>query len=176
MPAPERRPATLAEARALAHPLRQRILRLCLDEELTNKQLADRLRVDPGSLIHHVRKLVATGFLAPGEIRTGARGALEKPYRSTRKSWALHVEDSAEELNVSLAAIDAFRAEVAEAGSESLAGLMRIAATLNETSLDEVTTRLSELVHELAERPPDSDGRPYGIFVGVHRRAWPAPE
>lgn len=44
-----RRPATPAEAKALGHPLRLRIMRLCLVEELTNKQLADRLDRDPGT-------------------------------------------------------------------------------------------------------------------------------
>src|ERR687886_1929600 len=90
----ERRAATQAEARALTHPLRQRILRLCLDEELTNKQLADRLGADPGTVIHHVRKLVSTGFLAAGDVRRGARGALEKPYRATGKSWTIDIGET----------------------------------------------------------------------------------
>ena len=33
--------AARPEAKALAHPLRMRILRLCLDQALTNKQLAE---------------------------------------------------------------------------------------------------------------------------------------
>jgi len=36
----KKRQATAAEAKALANPLRLRILRLCLDEALTNKELA----------------------------------------------------------------------------------------------------------------------------------------
>src|SRR6266542_3000990 len=51
-------------------------MRLCLDQELTNKQLAERLGKDPGTLLHHVRILVKAGFLAPGESRNGAHGAL----------------------------------------------------------------------------------------------------
>ena len=39
----DRRPATRAEARALAPTMRLRVLRLCLDEALTNRDLADRL-------------------------------------------------------------------------------------------------------------------------------------
>ena len=39
----ERRPATEQEARTLASPLRLRILRLCLDVSLTNKEIAERL-------------------------------------------------------------------------------------------------------------------------------------
>jgi hypothetical protein len=38
------RPPTLQEARALAHPVRLRILRLCLDEAQTNKELANARR------------------------------------------------------------------------------------------------------------------------------------
>ncbi|HEV8373300.1 MAG TPA: winged helix-turn-helix domain-containing protein, partial [Actinomycetota bacterium] len=82
----ERRAATPEEARALANPLRLRILRLSLDQALTNKQLAERLGMDPGTVLHHVRTLVRTGFLAAEAVRQGERGALEKPYRATGKS------------------------------------------------------------------------------------------
>ena len=49
-------PATPAEAKALAHPLRMRILRLCL-EALTNKQLADWLGRGQGAGQHRLRQL-----------------------------------------------------------------------------------------------------------------------
>jgi predicted transcriptional regulator len=75
----DRRAATLEEARALAHPVRLRILRMCLDEARTNKDLASRLGLPAGSVLHHVRTLVATGFLLEGEHRRGPRGTTEKP-------------------------------------------------------------------------------------------------
>ncbi len=81
----ERREATPAEFKAMAHPLRLRILRLCLHDALTNKEIADRLGQDPATTLHHVRTLCATGFLSAEPPRTGKRGALEKPYRATRK-------------------------------------------------------------------------------------------
>ena len=74
-------------ARALASPLRMRILRLCLHESRTNKELAEELAVNPGSLRHRVRSLVATGFLVAEEPRAGARGAREIPYRAIGRSW-----------------------------------------------------------------------------------------
>ena len=74
-------------ARALASPVRWRILRACMPEALTNKELADLLGVNPGSMLHHVRTLVAAGFLAPGEVRRGSRNAVEIPYRTTRLVW-----------------------------------------------------------------------------------------
>src|SRR5688572_1259636 len=85
----ERREATVREAKAMAHPLRLRILRLCLHQELTNKQLAERLGRDPGTVLYHVRHLTDAGLLEQGAIRTGESGALEKPYRSTGLSWWL---------------------------------------------------------------------------------------
>src|SRR4051812_28129656 len=91
---PRRREATPEEAKAMANPLRLRILRLCLYESLTNKELAARLDKDPGTLLHHVRTLVDTGFLVADPVRAGAHGALEKPYRATGKSWTLSVTDS----------------------------------------------------------------------------------
>jgi predicted ArsR family transcriptional regulator len=171
MASTQRRPATPAEARALAHPLRLRILRHCWDEELTNKQLADRLGADPGTVIHHVRTLVATGFLVPGAVRTGPRGALEKPYRATGKSWTLNV---GEVENASLALVDAFRAELAEAGDGAVEALSRFALTLDDEARDDFVRRLSSLVEEFVHREPDEGGRPYGVLIAVHRRAWPA--
>lgn len=77
-----------ARARALSSPVRWRILRTCLEQSLTNKELADLLGVNPGSMLHHVRTLVATGFLEAGEIRRGARNSIEIPYRTTDLVWA----------------------------------------------------------------------------------------
>ncbi|HLH47577.1 MAG TPA: hypothetical protein VKV25_10475, partial [Acidimicrobiales bacterium] len=44
-----RRAATLEEARALANPLRLRILRLCLDQARTNAELAALLALQPAT-------------------------------------------------------------------------------------------------------------------------------
>lgn len=77
-----------ARARALSSPVRWRILRTCMDQALTNKELADLLGVNPGSMLHHVRTLVSTGFLEAGETRRGARNAIEIPYRTTDLVWA----------------------------------------------------------------------------------------
>jgi predicted ArsR family transcriptional regulator len=166
----KRRPATPEEARALAHPLRMRILRLCLDQALTNKQLAERLGRDPGTVLHHVRTLVNTGFLVPEEVRQGERGALEKPYRATGTSWSLSLEDTGVETTASQAMLDAFLAELAEAGPEAATGFNRLAVTLNKASLEELQRRLHAILDEFARRPADPDGEPYGLLLAMHRR------
>jgi DNA-binding transcriptional ArsR family regulator len=170
-----RRPATAAEAKALAHPLRMRILRLCLDQALTNKQLAEWLGKDPGTVLHHVRTLVNTGFLVPGEVRQGDKGALEKPYRATGKSWTLSLEESpaAEEATATQAMLEAFLAELAEAGPDAATSFNRLALTLNKASLDELLARVIAILDDFVTRGPDPDGEPYGLMFAMHRR--PAP-
>jgi DNA-binding transcriptional ArsR family regulator len=167
-----RRPATAAEAKALAHPLRMRILRLCLDRSLTNKQLAEWLEKDPGTVLHHVRTLVSTGFLVPDEVRQGEKGALEKPYRATGKSWTLSLEESPLPQDVDAQAmLEAFQAELAEAGPGASAGFNRLALTLSEASRSELESRVLAILDEFLTRPPDPDGEPYGLLFAMHRRA-----
>jgi DNA-binding transcriptional ArsR family regulator len=171
-----RRPATAAEAKALVHPLRMRILRLCLDRSLTNKQLADWLGKDPGTVLHHVRTLVKSGFLVPDEVRQGEKGALEKPYRATGKSWTLSLEESPVPEGIDAQAmLEAFQAELAEAGPGAAAGFNRLALTLNKASREELESRVLAILDEYVTRPPDPDGEPYGLLFAMHRRS-PGPD
>jgi DNA-binding transcriptional ArsR family regulator len=161
------RPATAEEARALANPLRLRILRLCLNESMTNEELAARLGRDAGTVLHHVRLLVETGFLAPDEERRGARGAVERPYRSTGKSWTLDVGVAEGDTGI-LAMVDAFRAELAETPDGDVFNLSRLAVRLRPETRDAFATRIMDLVNELHDAD-DPEGEPYGVLTGLHR-------
>src|SRR6185436_17191183 len=86
---------TPAQIKAVASPLRLRILRLCNDREWTNKELADRLERDPATILHHLRLLVDAGLIEAMDVRQGKSGAYEKPYRSTGISWQLSFERAA---------------------------------------------------------------------------------
>jgi len=169
----ERRPATADEARALSNPLRLRILRLCLDRALTNEELAARLGLNAGTVLHHVRLLVRTGFLAPEGERRGARGSIERPYRATGKSWTLDVgeeEGTGKTSTGTLALIDAFRAEVAEASPQAIMNTSRLGVRLTAPQLAAFGERIMSLVNDLKEAD-DPAGEPYGFLVGMHRRA-----
>lgn len=161
-----RRLATRAEARALAHPLRLRILRLCLDEAMTNRELADRLRQQPATVLYHVRTLVRTGFLVAQPERRGHRGAREIPYRASGKSWTLSFESDA---GAELAMIDAFRAELIEAGPEALLESSRLGMRLRPADLERLERRIGEAVAE-AHAASHPDGEPVSLYVGLHRR------
>ncbi|HEY8548283.1 MAG TPA: winged helix-turn-helix domain-containing protein [Acidimicrobiales bacterium] len=162
--------ATPEEFKAMAHPLRLRILRLCLHEALTNKQIADRLGADPATTLHHVRMLLNTGFLAVEEVRTGARGALEKPYRATRKSWTLSVSRPEDQRAGELAVLDALRAELVALDPADVLESVRLGVKLGRAQVDELLARIRALVTELAEAPEDPDGEAYGFYVNLHRQ------
>lgn len=163
------RSATLAEARALAHPLRLRILRLCLDQALTNKELATRLERRPATVLHHVRALLATGFLAEEPSRPGPRGAREKPYRATGKSWRMDVTDTGEASAVRRAVLDAVAAEIDEAGEEAVLESARMALRLQPAELDNLQRRLRDLIGDYS-RSDDPAGDPVAMLIMLHRR------
>ena len=165
------REATPAEFKAMAHPVRLRILRLCLHEARTNKEIADRLGKDPATTLHHVRLLVDAGFLAAQPVRAGSRGALEKPYLATRKSWDLHVSRPEDQTTELLAVVDAFRAEVVEAGPDGWLAGARLGLKLSPEAAAELGDRIRALVQEYVDRPDDPDGEPHGLFVNLHRLA-----
>lgn len=160
------RDATPEEMRALGHPLRWRILRLTLNEPMTNKQIAERLERDPGTVLHHVRELVRTGFLAADDPRTGKRGALERPYRATGKSWRVRLQPSA---GTTVAIIDAVHDEVLEAGPDASISTVRLGVRLKPQDVEAVRARLVEMTNEI-NALDDPDGVPIGILAVVHRR------
>jgi predicted ArsR family transcriptional regulator len=161
----ERRPATEEEARTLASPLRLRILRLCLDVSLTNKEIAERLGRDPASVLYHVRRLVRTGFLVAEQERRGARGAREVPYRSTGKSWTLSVGESEDPRLATTTLVEAFVQDATRIGFDKVDST-RMGLRLTPEEYDELSRRMHELVEEFRLR--GSTGAPWSLFIGLH--------
>lgn len=170
----DRTPATAAQARALSSPIRLRILRLCLHDELTNQQLAARLGCDPSTLHYHARILVDAGILERAEPRHGPTGALEKPYRSTGRSWTLDI--GTDNADAAVAMVDAFRAELAEAGPKSIRSSSRFVLHLDDRIREEMLERIQALLDEYEatddERRAERQPRFGGLFV-IHQLASP---
>jgi hypothetical protein len=155
-----RRPATDEEGRALASSLRLRILRICL-EPRTNKQIAAVLGRDPATVLHHVRTLVRTGFLAPQDERQGSRGAREIPYLATRKSWLLSTPAQ------DRAMLDTFLEEVALVPADQVDST-RLGLRLSPADMAEFRDRLRDLLDEFAGRPEDPAAEAWSVFLAVH--------
>lgn len=166
----ERRRPTELEAKALAHPLRQEIVRLCGYQELTNKQLADRVGSDPGTVLHHVRLLVAAELLEAADVRTGPSGALEKPYRATGKTWWFDDPLSDAEPDVRFAPVASALADIREAGPDGLATFATFMLHLSEQDVAELDRRILAVLDEYIESDGERLDRPVhrGAFV-VHR-------
>ncbi|WP_285751290.1 winged helix-turn-helix domain-containing protein [Lentzea sp. NBRC 105346] len=157
-----RRKSTPDEVAALSSDLRLRIIRLTHERPLTNKELADRLQKDPATTLHHVRKLVATGFLEALPARAGNRGAKEIPYRSTGLSWEL--DNSENMVAVGQAMLHAFLGEVADVG----VGEVDMTRLVVHADPEELKRRLEALMRELAEEPADPEAPRVAIYLAVY--------
>jgi DNA-binding transcriptional ArsR family regulator len=132
------------QLKALGHPLRLRVLEVLSEsgEELTNRELAARLGVDPGHLHFHVKMLFTAGLI---ERVDSGRGR-EKPYRSV----AAHVRVSPE--LVSSGAANETRAAMldeVQRGWAANAGAGRFRAAQMTARLSEEDVR--ELYREFVE-------------------------
>lgn len=162
-PAPEGDEADLlAKGRALSSPLRLRILRLCLHQPRTNKEIAELLGINPASSLHHVRTLVRTGFLLAEERRKGRRGAAEVPYIASRKSWRAPVN------NVSPILIETFLQETKDLPPEDIE-VWRLGVKFNAARREEMLGKLRAVLDEYMALPPDDDGEATSLMIAHHR-------
>ena len=80
------------QLKALGHPLRVRVLEMLGaegEQQLTNRELAQRLGVDPGHLHFHVRMLLKAGLIELAEENGRGR---EKPYRAVARVFRVAPE------------------------------------------------------------------------------------
>jgi DNA-binding transcriptional ArsR family regulator len=142
------------QLKALGHPLRLRVLETLGSDDgeaLTNRELANRLGVDPGHLHFHVRMLLGAGLIELVE-RTGGR---EKPYRAVARNVRV-----APELIATGAANDARAAmldEVRHGWAEfASSGTFRSAQLNVRLDLDQVRELFREFVAKAAELEDES--------------------
>ena len=154
-------PAAQARIRALSSATRLRVLRLCAYESRTNKELAALLDVNPGTMLHHVRTLVQTGFLAAEPDRVGAQGAREVPYRATGLSWRTSLPGG------SLVMVETFLQQIEGLEGDELHTTW-LGLKLNDEHKEELEMRLYQLVQEFKDREPDADGDTYSLFTAFH--------
>lgn len=161
-----RRTADEAEAKALASPLRLRILRTTLHEPHTNKEIAELLGLNPASVLHHVRTLVDTGFLVEQPVRRGPRGSRERPYLASGKSFYVYSE-RVEEAGGQDLLVATFLQEIETLPPGSLDSA-RLGFRLAPDDLVDVRRRLSGLLDEIAAMPSDPEGEAWSLYLGLH--------
>ena len=137
------------QLKALGHPLRLRVLETLskdTDEPLTNRDLAQRLGVDPGHLHFHVRMLLRAGLI---ELASGGRGR-EKPYRAAARTVRVAPQLRAMASDVQAALLDEVQRGWTRWGpSGRFHGFQATARIAPE--------RLQELMREFFERCRDAE-------------------
>ncbi len=161
-----KRPADEAEAKAIASPLRLRILRIALHEPRTNKEIAEALGMNPASVLHHVRTLVDTGFLIEQPPRRGPRGSRERPSRAAGKSLSMEMGDM-EVVGGQDLLLRTFLDEVAQLPPGSLES-NRAAFRLSPADRHRVQSKLYAVLHEVAQLPSDPEGEPWSVYLAMH--------
>ena len=141
------------QLKALGHPLRLRVLEElgAHGESLTNRELAQRLGIDPGHLHFHVRMLHKAGLI---ELVDGGQRR-EKPYQSAARTIRVAPELTSAGLSGDLHA--AMLDEVQRGFSKfGLQGRFRGSQVTVKLSLDKARELLSEFNARLDEEEDES--------------------
>jgi DNA-binding transcriptional ArsR family regulator len=162
---------TPQELKALADPVRQRILGIIQSRPATAKQIADRLKTPPGTIGHHLQVLEAAG-LAQVVARRVVRGIVAKYY--TRTARIFNYNFSAEltgEVPTTVAFLTSARDELAEAlvdsGPDFPVKTAFPHARLTPERRDYYLRRLMELVDEFIAEPQGSEGAFFALSVAL---------
>jgi DNA-binding transcriptional ArsR family regulator len=152
------------QLKALGHPLRLRVLEMLGDggdEPLTNRELAERLGVDPGHLHFHVRMLLRAGLI---ERADGGKGR-EKPYRARARTVRVAPQLLSSRLTSDLQA--AMLDEVQRAFATSETGKFRSAQVTARVTPEQALELITDLV-EKASKLEDSSVDPLVITAMLH--------
>ena len=154
-------------AKALAHPLRTRILAALADRTASPSELAAELDVPLGVLSYHVRRLTALGFLKLVR-RVPRRGAVEHYYTATVRPRVSDEAWGATPAVVKQAHLDATLTQIgsdvaAAAGGGGFdvsdARASRVGAVVDEQGWLELAGELDGLVERIGKIEADSRER-----------------
>jgi DNA-binding transcriptional ArsR family regulator len=155
--------STPQQFKALAHPMRHRLLFTLGRGEATISQLAALLGSNKGNISHHLNVLAGAGLVQAAGTRT-VRGGTERYYR--RAFASLTYDDTA----TTEAAFRALAAEIAAA--EPGPFLMLRSLRLSPEHAQQLTATL----RDLAEQAGDGDDHPrYGLLLGLYQPAQAKP-
>ena len=161
------------QLKAIADPVRSRILGIIQTRPATAMQIAKRLGKSPGTIGHHLEVLEAAGLAQVVATRV-VHGITAKYFTRTARIFNFHFSpdvtgqtystmDIARTASRELVEALAAYGESAEAVLESGFPHIRVSAERARAYRDRLEKLLDELVHE----PLDPNGRVYGIFTAM---------
>jgi DNA-binding transcriptional ArsR family regulator len=160
------------QLKALGDPIRLRVLNIIRHQPATAKQLADRLQVSPGAMGHHLRVLLDAG-LAQVVARRLQRGIVASYYTRTARIFDYDLPpelkgDTPASLDILTQARDELAETLAEQDSEQftcIVGLPHV--RLSQERRNAYVERVSALINEFLNEPPDLRGEVFTLCVGL---------
>lgn len=147
-----------AQLKALAHPLRNRIL-FALGDGATVSQLAARFRTNKGNVAHHLGVLERAGLVRRAHTRQ-VRGGTEQYF--TRAARRLRLESRPGDGHTA-ALLQAVADEIDGSPAEHLLNLRRVRLTRAQAAA--LAAHLDRLVDDLPEAGPHEPT--HGVLVSV---------
>lgn len=162
---------TMEQYKAIADPVRTRMLGIIQNEPATAKQIAVRLKMAPGTAGYHLQVLEEAGLAQVAALRK-VRGIIAKYYTRTARifSYELPPEVAGGHLS-SLEIAGEMRDELSEALGDfgpdaSISdGLAR--ARLSPAQLERFKERVIALFDEFSTATPDPDGKVYALGMAL---------
>ncbi|MER5635407.1 winged helix-turn-helix domain-containing protein [Kitasatospora sp. NPDC002227] len=156
-----------AQHKALAHPLRQRLLLALSGRSATISQLAVGFDAQKGTVAHHLKVLREAGLVHVAETRQ-VRGGTEQYYRRTPRRVAMSPTDPAE-AGSAVAIFSAVSAEYAAAPREPAPPALTLRhLRLTRAQAARLAAELDALVDGAEEAP---EGEPvHGVLVALYER------
>lgn len=170
--------------RALADPLRIRLLELLAVQPRSARELAAVTGRPPNRLYHHLARLEEGGLIEVTEHRRVPGGKVERVYAPAAVEPPGDAASLAENAQFLSAVLEATRADViaafqaAEAGENRTITLARGAVRLSERHLAELRAGIEELIENAAAHPDDDGVWTTVLWAMVDRQdrgALPSP-
>jgi DNA-binding transcriptional ArsR family regulator len=164
---------TAQQFKALGDPVRERIIAAIQYHPATAKQIADRLKIAPGTIGHHLQVLEAAG-LVQVVARRLVHGIVAKYYTRTARIFSFDFSpEVAPDVSYILSFITRAREDLAEAlasyGKEAMltTGLPRTRLSVERAQYyeNQIRTLIDEFLHE----PIDRDGATYTLSLALFK-------
>jgi DNA-binding transcriptional ArsR family regulator len=147
--------------KALAHPMRHRLLFALGQRAATISQLAGVLQTNKGNVAHHLKVLVAAGLVQPGETRQ-VRGGTEQYFERAARRLRYTGEHARAAIGM---AFQVIAEDIAHADPDPLLVLRHLRLTPEQ--VERITAVLNELAYETAEA--DDTHERYGLLLGLFK-------
>ncbi len=170
-----------AQLRLLTNDLRMRILQAMAEEEMTPKQVAERLGEPPTKLYRHVEMLADAGLITPTrEVRK--RGTMQKFYRAVarrfrvdQRAFAAESDTEGGKFELVFELLNTIGSELAAASAQTETPYIAAAHALAHLTPDQaerlseaLISQLTQIAEEHDNGDNTNDAQPYRISLVIH--------